>query len=88
MAPGKCRQGASRDETHAKAEGGQVHDHCDNDTSCIDCDICRETAPEFFRRDDDEGATYVWRQPGTPGEIALAEEALLACPTDSIGNDG
>ncbi|MGI8602586.1 MAG: ferredoxin [Verrucomicrobiales bacterium] len=59
-----------------------------NDHSCIDCDLCRELAPALFRRDDDEGKTFVWRQPVGAEEIKLAEEARSACPTDSIGNDG
>jgi ferredoxin len=59
-----------------------------NDTSCIDCDQCRNHAPQFFRRQDDAAYTYVYRQPITPEEIELAEEALAICPTDSIGNDG
>ncbi|MES2477364.1 MAG: ferredoxin [Verrucomicrobiota bacterium] len=59
-----------------------------NDLTCIDCDLCREIAPEFFTRDDEEAATYVWKQPTTPGEIAKAEEARLACPSETIGNDG
>jgi ferredoxin len=59
-----------------------------NDTSCIDCDQCRELAPQFFKRQDDGGYTYVYRQPITPEEIALAEEALAICPTDTIGNNG
>lgn len=59
-----------------------------NDLSCIDCDLCREIAPEFFTRDDDEGLSYVWKQPVTPEEIAAAEEARQACPTETIGDDG
>lgn len=59
-----------------------------NDTSCIDCDLCREIAPEIFRRDDEEGQSYVWKQPVTPEELALAREGLESCPTDSIGCDG
>ena len=59
-----------------------------NDETCIDCDLCREIAPHIFTRDDDEGASYVRRQPVTPDEIAEAEEALATCPTESIGNDG
>lgn len=59
-----------------------------NDTSCIDCDICREIAPAFFRRDDDEGMSYVWKQPVTPDELLLAREAMEGCPTDTIGCDG
>ncbi|MGL4399916.1 MAG: ferredoxin [Luteolibacter sp.] len=59
-----------------------------NDLTCIDCDRCREIAPEIFKRDDEEGLTYVWRQPLTEFEIAAAEEARLSCPTETIGNDG
>lgn len=59
-----------------------------NDMSCIDCDLCREIAPQIFTRDDDEGLSYVHRQPETEAEIALTEDALNACPTESIGNDG
>lgn len=58
------------------------------DATCIDCDLCRETAPAFFRRDDDSGQSIVHRQPQTPEELALAEEALSICPTSSIGDDG
>jgi ferredoxin len=58
------------------------------DNTCIDCDLCRNTAPEFFQRDDESGFSYVARQPVTPEEIALAEEALEGCPCESIGNDG
>ena len=59
-----------------------------NDDTCIDCDLCREMAPQFFRRDDASGATFVWRQPDGAEEIALAAEALNACPTESIGDNG
>jgi ferredoxin len=59
-----------------------------NDDTCIDCDLCRSTAPQFFTRDEAGGYTYVYRQPITPEEIALAEEARLGCPTETIGNDG
>jgi ferredoxin len=59
-----------------------------NDLSCIDCDLCREIAPEIFTRDDDEGLSYVWRQPVTEAEITAAESARCACPTETIGKDG
>lgn len=59
-----------------------------NDLTCIDCDLCREIAPEFFTRDDDEGLSYVWKQPVTSEEIAIAEEARNSCPTETIGCDG
>jgi ferredoxin len=32
--------------------------------------------------------SIVHQQPVTPDELALAEEAREACPSESIGNDG
>ena len=58
-----------------------------NDLTCIDCDLCRNMAPNVFARDD-EGFTFVWHQPESDDEIQLAEEALTSCPTETIGNDG
>jgi ferredoxin len=55
------------------------------DSSCIDCDVCRNTAPEFFRRDDDIGFSVVYRQPATKAETDLCVEAMFGCPTESIG---
>lgn len=58
------------------------------DESCIDCDLCRNTAPQFFNRFDEGGYTVVYRQPQSPDELALAIEALDGCPNESIGDDG
>ena len=58
------------------------------DSTCVDCDLCRNTAPDFFRRDEETGFSIVYRQPITEEERALAEEAKQGCPTESIGNDG
>ena len=58
------------------------------DDTCIDCDLCRNIAPRFFTRFDEGGYSYVFRQPLTLEEIAQAEEARTACPTETIGNDG
>jgi ferredoxin len=58
------------------------------DTQCIDCDVCRDTAPENFTRADSAGYSFVYQQPATEDERALCEEALLACPVEAIGNDG
>lgn len=58
------------------------------DATCIDCDGCRNIAPAFFTRHDEIGFSIVHRQPSTPEEVALAEEAREGCPSDSIGNDG
>ncbi len=58
------------------------------DSSCIDCDMCRSTAPDVFKREEDIGMSIAYHQPTTPKEIALAEDARTGCPTESIGNDG
>jgi ferredoxin len=58
------------------------------DDQCIDCDQCRETAPDIFRRDEATGHSYVFRQPETPEEEALCQEAMLSCPVEAIGDDG
>ncbi|MFO1484160.1 MAG: ferredoxin [Verrucomicrobiaceae bacterium] len=57
------------------------------DSSCIDCGLCPSTAANHFRRDDDIGQSYVFRQPLTADEIALCLEALADCPTESIGEE-
>lgn len=59
-----------------------------NDTTCIDCDICRDIAPKIVFRDDVEEMSYVGRQPANEEEVALAEDALSQCPTETIGRDG
>jgi ferredoxin len=58
------------------------------DHTCIDCDLCRQIAPDTFQRADDRDSSYVARQPATRAEIAAAEDAMLECPTNTIGNDG
>jgi ferredoxin len=57
------------------------------DDQCIDCDLCRETAPDNFTRDD-EGYSYVYKQPTTPEEEALCQEAIEGCPVEAIGDNG
>ena len=54
------------------------------DSTCIDCDTCRQLAPASFR--DHGGQSSVYRQPETQAEIRLAEMAIVACPTGSIGS--
>ena len=58
------------------------------DNTCIDCDLCRNIAPGTFTRYDEGGYSVVFKQPETPEEIALAEEAKTSCPSETIGNDG
>lgn len=47
-----------------------------------------ETAPENFGRDDDEGVSYVKKQPDNDEELSACEEALEGCPVEAIGDDG
>ncbi len=58
------------------------------DSNCIDCDLCRDTAPTVFRRDDDNGNSIVFHQPETEDEKRLAAESKEGCPVGAIGNDG
>ncbi len=58
------------------------------DVTCIDCDLCRETAPGNFVRLDDEGYSYVLKQPTTPDEETSCLAAMEECPVEAIGIDG
>ncbi len=58
------------------------------DSQCIDCDLCRETAPANFERDDEEGYSYLFKQPETAEELELCIEAMEGCPVEAIGDDG
>ena len=58
------------------------------DEECIDCDLCRQVAPDNFTRNEDEGYSYVYKQPKTPEESELCVEALEGCPVEAIGDDG
>ena len=58
------------------------------DNQCIDCDLCRETAPNCFKRNDDGGYSFVFNQPTTPEELKLAKEAMEGCPVEAIGSNG
>lgn len=53
------------------------------DSSCIDCDLCRQIAPETFSSAGDQ--SIVHRQPRTPEQEFAALKALVTCPTASIG---
>ena len=55
------------------------------DTSCIDCDLCRQLAPGSFARSDRAAQSFVARQPGTDAGRHRALMALVTCPTSSIG---
>jgi len=58
------------------------------DNQCIDCDLCRETAPDNFKRNDDGGYSFVYKQPENPEEEARCKEAKEGCPVEAIGDNG
>ena len=58
------------------------------DDQCIDCDLCRETAPANFKRNDDGGHSYVYKQPADDAEEKACVEAMEGCPVEAIGSDG
>jgi glyoxylase-like metal-dependent hydrolase (beta-lactamase superfamily II)/ferredoxin len=53
------------------------------DHTCIDCDTCRWMAPETFTEVGEQSAVY--HQPQSEPERLRAMQALLSCPTASIG---
>ena len=53
------------------------------DSTCIDCDACRQIAPEVFGQATE--TSYVSHQPETSEARRSALHALLSCPTGSIG---
>ena len=54
--------------------------------SCIDCDLCRQMAPDIFKRKftGTGGMSFVTRQPANEFESSKATEALEACPVNAI----
>src|SRR5438105_2400001 len=53
------------------------------DSTCIDCDACRQIAPSVFGQAAE--TSYVHTQPIAAQDRRRALHALLACPTGSIG---
>jgi ferredoxin len=58
------------------------------DANCIDCDVCRDSAHENFRRNDEGGYSFVYKQPETEAEREECERVRDECPVDAIGNNG
>ena len=58
------------------------------DDNCIDCDVCRQSAPDNFGPNEEGGFSVVIKQPESPDEEELCREAMEACPVEAIGDDG
>lgn len=54
------------------------------DSTCIDCDLCRQLAPQSFA-ESRFGRSFVFQQPNDDEQRHRALMALVACPTASIG---
>ena len=50
--------------------------------------VQRETAPDNFKRNDDGGYSFVYKQPESPDEEARCKEAKEGCPVEAIGDNG
>ena len=55
------------------------------DSTCINCDTCRQIAPTIFHESGDYSTVY--HQPDTTLQQMEAYRALLACPVGSIGTE-
>jgi glyoxylase-like metal-dependent hydrolase (beta-lactamase superfamily II)/ferredoxin len=53
------------------------------DSTCIDCDTCRQIAPKIFGEAAE--SAFVSRQPRTAAERRATWHAVVSCPTGSIG---
>src|SRR5258705_12573944 len=53
------------------------------DSTCIDCDACRQIAPGILA--DHGDTSIVQHQPANDEELKRSLMALVACPTGSIG---
>lgn len=58
------------------------------DEQCIDCDLCREEAPKNFTRQEEEGYSYVYKQPENEEEEEMCKNAMEGCPVEAIGDFG
>ena len=58
------------------------------DDQCLDCALCRDTAPTVFRRDDEVGVSYIYHQPESEEELALTAEVVTGCPCSAVYSDG
>lgn len=58
------------------------------DTSCIDCNLCRDVAPKNFGHQEEGGYAFVSKQPASEEEEEACAEAKDSCPVEAIGDDG
>ena len=74
------------DKTQKYSDNAEGKFYVDN--TCIDCDACRQIAPDNFARNEEGGYSYLHKQPENEQEESLCQEALEGCPVEAIGSDG
>ncbi|MBK6403901.1 MAG: ferredoxin [Holophagales bacterium] len=75
---------ANKDDRYSDNAPGKFY----VDTQCIDCDVCRVTAPNNFGREEEKGYSFVTKQAETPEEEAQCQEAMDSCPVERSGTTG
>lgn len=74
----------NKDQRHPENAPGSFY----VDIACVDCDLCRQSAPANFTRNADKGYTFVFKQPENDQEAAQCALAMSECPVEAIGKDG
>lgn len=57
------------------------------DSRCVDCEVCRDIAPDNFKRIVARRYVVVFKQPVNPEQESLCREALECCPVEAIHDD-
>ena len=58
------------------------------DRYCVDCEVCRDIAPDNFKRIAAKRYVIAYKQPGNTEQERLCREAMDCCPVEAIGDDG
>ena len=58
------------------------------DSRCVDCEVCRDIAPDNFKRIAAKRYVIVYRQPDNAEQESLCREAKECCPVEAISDDG
>ncbi|NQY73435.1 MAG: ferredoxin [Candidatus Margulisbacteria bacterium] len=59
-------------------------EHFQVDSDCISCDMCEGIAPLHFKIIQDKQCAAVIKQPQTPSEFKVCEDAFTCCPVGAI----
>ncbi|MBI1387833.1 MAG: ferredoxin [bacterium] len=58
------------------------------DKTCAFCSVCIDEAPDNIKESDDGDHCIVFKQASNDAEAESLKNAIDACPTGSIGDDG